>query len=241
MISKALIDVQAERQRQIDYEGFTLSRDDTYEYGQLAGAAGCYARHVNARSWVFPIRPDDYQCEPVPVAWPWGASGWKPTSPRRDLVKAGALILAEIERIDRTEGIAAPAPCETNYGFELFAIRKLLGIPAELGTLDYIKAVEYVLPLPVVRNEVGMWTHPAYLAAFGGCETVPTGIIKGWLEGNDLVSKTVVFAPSDTGDISWDDVAAWEPEAPEGEGWFIGSIHESEDDGVVCVWLRKTK
>ncbi|MFN3321313.1 MAG: hypothetical protein ACK43M_21435, partial [Allorhizobium sp.] len=38
--------------------------------------------------------------------WPWGIEWWKPTDRRRDLVKAGALIIAEIERLDRaaTEG-----------------------------------------------------------------------------------------------------------------------------------------
>lgn len=33
--------------------------------------------------------------------WTWDRSWWKPTNRRRDLVKAGALILAEIERLDR--------------------------------------------------------------------------------------------------------------------------------------------
>ncbi|MEB3421767.1 hypothetical protein VK682_24660 [Salipiger manganoxidans] len=33
--------------------------------------------------------------------WPWDRKWWKPTTPRRDLVKAGALIVAEIERLDR--------------------------------------------------------------------------------------------------------------------------------------------
>ncbi|HFY0714224.1 TPA: hypothetical protein ACIGWI_005050, partial [Escherichia coli] len=28
------------------------------------------------------------------------------------------------------------------------------------------------------------------------------------------------------------------PEAPEGEGWFVGSIHDTED-GAVCIWLRQ--
>jgi hypothetical protein len=33
--------------------------------------------------------------------WPWDRKWWKPTDRRRDLVKAAALILAEIERLDR--------------------------------------------------------------------------------------------------------------------------------------------
>ncbi|MBI0992564.1 hypothetical protein HCI46_10105, partial [Escherichia coli] len=38
-------------------------------------------------------------------------------------------------------------------------------------------------------------------------------------------------------DADGPDIAAWEPERPEGEGWFIGSIHDTED-GPVCVWMR---
>jgi hypothetical protein len=34
--------------------------------------------------------------------WPFERSAWKPKSPRSDMVKAAALIVAEIERLDRT-------------------------------------------------------------------------------------------------------------------------------------------
>ncbi|HCE5729600.1 hypothetical protein ACP0KH_06585 [Pseudomonas aeruginosa] len=37
----------------------------------------------------------------LPFCWPWDKDWWKPTSARRDLVKACALALAEIERLDR--------------------------------------------------------------------------------------------------------------------------------------------
>lgn len=36
-----------------------------------------------------------------PRNWPWHRVWWKPSTRRRNLVKAGALILAEIERLDR--------------------------------------------------------------------------------------------------------------------------------------------
>lgn len=98
-------DIIAERQRQISEEGWTPEHDDRYSCGELAGAAACYARYTNARGWVFPTNPSDYQSAEEPSDWPWAAEWWKPTNPRRDLVKAGALILAEIERLDR----AAPA------------------------------------------------------------------------------------------------------------------------------------
>ena len=41
----------------------------------------------------------------APFGWPhtWDASWWKPKDRRRDLVRAGALIIAEIERLDRLD------------------------------------------------------------------------------------------------------------------------------------------
>lgn len=35
--------------------------------------------------------------------WPWEAQWWKCAHPRRTLVKAAALLIAEIERLDRLE------------------------------------------------------------------------------------------------------------------------------------------
>lgn len=103
-LSTAASDVMSERQRQITAEGWTPESDDEYVSSEMAGAAACYAHHVNARGWVFKNRPDDYQSEIESSDWPWSPEWWKPTSPRRDLVKAGALIIAEIERIDRAAG-----------------------------------------------------------------------------------------------------------------------------------------
>lgn len=37
----------------------------------------------------------------VSLAWPWDEQWWKPSTARRDMVKACALGLAEIERLDR--------------------------------------------------------------------------------------------------------------------------------------------
>ncbi|WP_227699806.1 hypothetical protein [Raoultella ornithinolytica] len=91
----AAADVLAERKRQVTAEGWTPGHDDEYEHGELADAAGCYA-----------LSSELFDCagEP-PRPWPWPDEWWKPTNRRRDLVKAGALILAEIERLDRASGI----------------------------------------------------------------------------------------------------------------------------------------
>ncbi|EOJ2876826.1 ead/Ea22-like family protein [Klebsiella pneumoniae] len=95
----AAADVLAERKRQVSAEGWTPGHDDEYEHGELADAAGCYA-----------LSSELFDCagEP-PRPWPWPDEWWKPTNRRRDLVKAGALILAEIERLDRAAGIKVEA------------------------------------------------------------------------------------------------------------------------------------
>ncbi|EEW1782580.1 hypothetical protein D6924_00100 [Escherichia coli] len=85
----AILDVIAERQRQKAVEGWTSEHDDAYQNSELADAAACYA--INAHN----------QGLSTPAHWPWAPDWWKQSGPRRDLVKAGALILAEIERIDR--------------------------------------------------------------------------------------------------------------------------------------------
>jgi hypothetical protein len=97
-VSAAARDVLAERRRQIDVEGWTSEHDDAHGYGDLARAAACYA--LTDREWRFRI---DGTLNILGLIWPWSLEWWKPTTRRRDLVKAGALILAEIERLDREE------------------------------------------------------------------------------------------------------------------------------------------
>lgn len=95
-MTQAARDVLAERRRQIEAEGWTPAHDDAHEDGELASAAAAYAVY---RSMMDPIvlMGDDI----IAQLWPWDFSWWKPNNPRRDLVKAAALILAEIERLDR--------------------------------------------------------------------------------------------------------------------------------------------
>lgn len=96
--SQAARDVLAERQRQISAEGWTPEHDDKFTNGALSLAAGTYALHGP-----LPTHGN------VPLTWPWDHDGWKPSTPRRNLVKAGALILAEIERMDRAAAAEVPA------------------------------------------------------------------------------------------------------------------------------------
>ena len=85
-------DVLAERERQKTAEGWTPEHDDQHVNAELARAAACYAMTAS------------YGRFTPPKIWPWEAHWWKPSqSQRGDLIKAGALILAEIERLDRAD------------------------------------------------------------------------------------------------------------------------------------------
>lgn len=83
-------DVLAERHRQISVEGWTPEHDDAHTDGALAQAAACYAASSQSRDISY-----------MAHLWPWSTASWKPGTSRGDLLKAGALILAEIERQDR--------------------------------------------------------------------------------------------------------------------------------------------
>jgi hypothetical protein len=87
------LEFTAERNRQISVEGWTPEHDDRHDHGELAAAAACYAAgnddlvNVATNTDVWPQRFD-----------------YKPKDRRRDLIRAGALILAELERMDRAGG-----------------------------------------------------------------------------------------------------------------------------------------
>lgn len=93
-MSAAALAVLAERRRQIEVEGWTAEHDDAHEIGDMAKAAACYAAHGKKP-------PGESGVFVPPIGWPWSQEWWKPAGFRRDLVRAGALILAEIERFDR--------------------------------------------------------------------------------------------------------------------------------------------
>ncbi|MBU6430357.1 MAG: hypothetical protein KGR26_15180 [Cyanobacteria bacterium REEB65] len=86
--------IAAERKRQIEEEGWTANHDASYHDGELALAGACYAFDVVNGPHRTPSS-----------AWPWDRAYWKPTpnDPIRQLVKAGALIAAEIDRLTDPE------------------------------------------------------------------------------------------------------------------------------------------
>ncbi|SFI36073.1 hypothetical protein [Albimonas pacifica] len=93
--------IAAERYRQVRDEGFTREHDDEHAAGEIAGAALCYIwSAMTGAHQMSPPRP--------PAWWPWAHRWWKPKGRREDLVRAGALIAAEIDRIDRRAARGGP-------------------------------------------------------------------------------------------------------------------------------------
>lgn len=82
--------IAQERRRQMSVEGFDASHDDSHYNDEIAFAAVCYAT------------PPEHRVRLLP-RWPWPLNWWKPTPKDRirELVKAGALIAAEIDRLQR--------------------------------------------------------------------------------------------------------------------------------------------
>lgn len=98
-VSTAWFDVLNERSRQVNEEGHDHYRDDCYTCGELAEAAATYALLGTAGNMV--------SADKAASIFPWDPEHLKPSSARKNMVKAAALLLAEIERIDRKGEMAA--------------------------------------------------------------------------------------------------------------------------------------
>lgn len=142
-LSKAEQDVLAERTRQVTGEGFTAGGDDQYDPGTLASAGTCYGMY--AADMLHPMSQGDgfvaLEGQP-PLNWPWDANWWKPKDPRDAMVKAAALLIAEIEKMDRAAGVETNSTPEAN-------------VPKELTGMDVI---------PEMTDPLGKhWAQPGRL------------------------------------------------------------------------------
>lgn len=92
--------IAEERQRQMNVEGWTPEHDDEHSTGELALVASYYAMSEEQR---FDELSTDSDSKTPPTGFPWDAEWWKPTPENRvrELQKAGALIAAEIDRLNR--------------------------------------------------------------------------------------------------------------------------------------------
>ncbi len=91
--------IQDERARQIFRKGHTHGHDDHYRESELANAAVCYLAAGQAALFGGEIDPAILQL------WPWQDNDFKPSKDAvENYKKAGALIAAEIDRVQRMEG-----------------------------------------------------------------------------------------------------------------------------------------
>ncbi|HJH21649.1 MAG TPA: hypothetical protein K8W20_23450 [Pseudomonas lactis] len=96
-----------------------------------------------------------------------------------------------------------------------------------------------IQPLQVERDATGCWTHPAWPSTDD--ELIPYA----WFTDRGLEVRERNFeddAPDEL-QAAWfasgiADCSAWAPTQPAGDGWFIFSIHDTED-GPLCVWVRQ--
>jgi len=95
--TKAGLDVMGERARQRRLEGYDDAHDDGHDDFSLSAAAIAYV--MDARLKATTGRGFDSQ---PPVEWPFSPMDWKPKAIRQSLVVAAALLIAEIERFDRS-------------------------------------------------------------------------------------------------------------------------------------------
>lgn len=88
--------ITEERKRQVDEEGYTARHDiEENELGQLAFAAAAYACPPEANKATGLKRTH---------LFPWDSRTWSPSDDRiRELAKAGALIAAEIDRLQNSK------------------------------------------------------------------------------------------------------------------------------------------
>ena len=93
--------ISAERVRQIEQEEYDSEHDQQHWDEDLARAAVCYALPYSERHNLLGGRGAS-----APALWPWRESDWKPSPDDRirELEKAGALIAAEIDRLQAQEG-----------------------------------------------------------------------------------------------------------------------------------------
>jgi hypothetical protein len=94
--------ITQERQRQIEQEGWSVEHDAEHKNDELALAAACYAGYKRIDSKEEFVDVYKTRILRYPEIWPFEGSWWKPTPDDRirELQKAGALIAAEIDRLN---------------------------------------------------------------------------------------------------------------------------------------------
>jgi hypothetical protein len=92
-------EIAAERAKQ-EEKGYDAAHDDRQRDGELIRAAITYARYAQS-DMKHRVAVAWHGHGSAPSEWPWLDEFYKPEDRRQDLIKAAALLVAEIERLDR--------------------------------------------------------------------------------------------------------------------------------------------
>lgn len=112
-----LVVIATERRRQVEVKGYTPEHDDEHDMGELALAAALYAIPYDAEvAGEKLIKQDDFIGLHIALETGCGFYVKPETDKLRRLAKAGALIVAEIERIQRTNTASGTAEPDTAAG-----------------------------------------------------------------------------------------------------------------------------
>lgn len=101
--------------------------------------------------------------------------------------------------------------------------------------------IKLIQPVPVVRDDEGMFYHPD-MPDFDEGDGEKC---KAWVAEQGLEVKMVELEYHSDESISERYFEAgeancgyWDPDRPDGDGWFCLSIHDT-DNGPVCWWARR--
>lgn len=83
--------ISEERKRQIEKEGYTQEHDNNHNTEEFVLAAIAYLE----------CNFEGYEAD---LTWPWDSNSFKPKDVKTNLVKAGALIAAALDRIQNEQG-----------------------------------------------------------------------------------------------------------------------------------------
>lgn len=116
--------IATERQRQISVEGWTPAHDDEHRDGEMLRAAVVYIWHGTMMGPSFEGG--------LPLGWPWDAKWWKPRDRRSNLIRAGALCLAEHDRLVRAGKPTGPADHKLGIALRELSALSPSPVPAPL-------------------------------------------------------------------------------------------------------------
>lgn len=97
-------------------------------------------------------------------------------------------------------------------------------------------------PVPVERDEIGYWTHPASALQPDWDESTPPAEIKDWFMSHALEQRVVNLEDQNDNLFercleNFETLKEWEPTPPDGDGWFLFSIFDGEE-GVYAEFVR---